>query len=172
MVLGGESGLQKAGLSGIHPLTQRYIFKESMDIPKFSQWVRFAHYKELGCLSLPGVYVLGHFSSPPENDTGINTSHTIYIGETTSQKLSTRLYQFGRSAFLKKNGHSGGHTYSRVFLDNKPLPLNEVPDNLYVAVLPVDKPTKESKAYIKLVERLAIWEFFQKNGDYPSCNTA
>ncbi len=155
-----------------HTLTGRYIFKESMDIPKFSQWVRFAHYKELGCLSLPGVYVLGHFSSPPENDTGINTSHTIYIGETTSQKLSTRLYQFGRSAFLKKNGHSGGHTYSRVFLDNKPLSLNEVPDNLYVAVLPVDKPTKESKAYIKLVERLAIWEFFQKNGDYPSCNTA
>ncbi|ELF6474126.1 hypothetical protein QNF02_004321 [Vibrio vulnificus] len=24
MIFGGESGLQKAGLSGIHPLTQRY----------------------------------------------------------------------------------------------------------------------------------------------------
>ncbi|MGL1067044.1 hypothetical protein ACSTDX_22690, partial [Vibrio vulnificus] len=23
---GGESGLQKAGLSGIHPLTQRYVY--------------------------------------------------------------------------------------------------------------------------------------------------
>ncbi|MEZ8021412.1 hypothetical protein ACED63_23680 [Vibrio splendidus] len=141
-----------------------------MDIPKFSQWVKFAHYKEMDCLSLPGVYVLAHFSSPPENDTSIHASYTVYIGETTSQKLSSRLYQFGRSAFLKKNGHSGGHTYSRIFLDNKP--LNEVPDNLYVAVLLVDRLPKESKAYIKLVERLAIWEFFQKNGDYPSCNTA
>ncbi|MBN8133660.1 DUF3265 domain-containing protein [Vibrio vulnificus] len=25
VVFGGESGLQKAGLSGIHPLTQRYV---------------------------------------------------------------------------------------------------------------------------------------------------
>ncbi|HAS8367338.1 TPA: DUF3265 domain-containing protein [Vibrio vulnificus] len=25
MVLGGESGLRKAGLCGIHPLTQRYV---------------------------------------------------------------------------------------------------------------------------------------------------
>ncbi|ELI0351501.1 DUF3265 domain-containing protein [Vibrio vulnificus] len=25
---GGESGLRKAGLCGIHPLTQRYTFKE------------------------------------------------------------------------------------------------------------------------------------------------
>lgn len=141
-----------------------------MDIPKFRKWVKFAHYKELGCLSLPGVYVLAHFSSPPENEICIYANHTVYIGETTSQTLSKRLYQFGRSAFLKKNGHSGGHTYSRVFWDNKP--LNEVPDNLYVAVLPVDKAPKESKAYIKLVERLVIWEFFQENGDYPSCNTA
>ncbi|WP_146142942.1 hypothetical protein [Halomonas sp. ND22Bw] len=141
-----------------------------MNTPKFSQWVKFTHYKELDGLSFPGVYALAHFSSPPEKDSSIHASHTIYIGETTSQKLSNRLYQFGRSAFQKKNGHSGGHTYSRVFLDNKP--LNEVPDNLYVAVLPVDKPPKESKAYIKLVERLAIWEFFQKKRDYPSCNTA
>ncbi|HFQ5022999.1 TPA: DUF3265 domain-containing protein [Vibrio vulnificus] len=26
VVFGGESGLQKAGLSGIHPLTQRYVY--------------------------------------------------------------------------------------------------------------------------------------------------
>ncbi|HAT8530752.1 TPA: DUF3265 domain-containing protein [Vibrio vulnificus] len=25
---GGESGLRKVGLGGIHPLTQRYVFKE------------------------------------------------------------------------------------------------------------------------------------------------
>ncbi|HAS6387132.1 TPA: DUF3265 domain-containing protein [Vibrio vulnificus] len=25
MIFGGESGLQKAGLCGIHPLTQRYV---------------------------------------------------------------------------------------------------------------------------------------------------
>ncbi|MCA0772429.1 DUF3265 domain-containing protein [Vibrio vulnificus] len=26
----GESGLQKAGLSGIHPLTQRYVFRRKL----------------------------------------------------------------------------------------------------------------------------------------------
>ncbi|EIN6343185.1 DUF3265 domain-containing protein [Vibrio parahaemolyticus] len=28
---GGESGLRKAGLCGIHPLTQRYIFQRGFD---------------------------------------------------------------------------------------------------------------------------------------------
>ncbi|HAS6154210.1 TPA: DUF3265 domain-containing protein [Vibrio vulnificus] len=28
---GGESGLQKAGLSGIHPLTQRYMFLKLLE---------------------------------------------------------------------------------------------------------------------------------------------
>ncbi|HDY8044170.1 TPA: DUF3265 domain-containing protein [Vibrio vulnificus] len=28
---GGESGLQKVGLSGIHPLTQRYVLGEKID---------------------------------------------------------------------------------------------------------------------------------------------
>ncbi|ELV8653276.1 DUF3265 domain-containing protein, partial [Vibrio vulnificus] len=31
VVFGGESGLQKAGLSGIHPLTQRYVFLKNED---------------------------------------------------------------------------------------------------------------------------------------------
>ncbi|QBN15677.1 DUF3265 domain-containing protein [Vibrio vulnificus] len=30
VVFGGESGLQKAGLSGIHPLTQRYALFKSL----------------------------------------------------------------------------------------------------------------------------------------------
>ncbi|HAS6064877.1 TPA: DUF3265 domain-containing protein, partial [Vibrio vulnificus] len=29
---GGESGLRKAGLSGIHPLTQRYIYPTSTNM--------------------------------------------------------------------------------------------------------------------------------------------
>ncbi|ENN6470596.1 DUF3265 domain-containing protein [Vibrio vulnificus] len=29
MSLGGENGLRKLGLCGIHPLTQRYVTKES-----------------------------------------------------------------------------------------------------------------------------------------------
>ncbi|ELV8718736.1 DUF3265 domain-containing protein [Vibrio vulnificus] len=30
MIFGGESGLQKAGLCGIHPLTQRYVLMEKI----------------------------------------------------------------------------------------------------------------------------------------------
>ncbi|MGR2840904.1 DUF3265 domain-containing protein [Vibrio vulnificus] len=30
VILGGESGLQKVGLCGIHPLTRRYVFRGNL----------------------------------------------------------------------------------------------------------------------------------------------
>ncbi|EKY4883262.1 TPA: DUF3265 domain-containing protein [Vibrio vulnificus] len=35
---GGESGLRKVGLGGIHPLTQRYAFSWSLDERKSSRF--------------------------------------------------------------------------------------------------------------------------------------
>jgi hypothetical protein len=80
------------------------------------------------------------------------------------------LSQFSHSAFSRKNGHSGGWTYSDMYLNGIAQEL--IPEHLYVAILPIDKTEKESKAFIKLVERLVIWKYFQVNNDYPSCNTA
>ncbi|EJV0371449.1 DUF3265 domain-containing protein [Vibrio vulnificus] len=37
---GGESGLREVGLCGIHPLTQRYIFRRYSDITKQSSKLR------------------------------------------------------------------------------------------------------------------------------------
>ncbi|HBH7895093.1 TPA: DUF3265 domain-containing protein [Vibrio vulnificus] len=33
---GGESGLQKVGLSGIHPLTQRYVLPRNREIARIN----------------------------------------------------------------------------------------------------------------------------------------
>ena len=97
------------------------------------------------------------------------SDNIVYIGETTKQELSTRLWQFARSAFSQKIGHSGGWTYSKQFLGEQK--IDEVPVNLYVSVLSVDREEKESKAYIKYIERLLIWEYFKEHGDYPPCNS-
>lgn len=141
-----------------------------MDIPKFSNWVRFSDFKNLASVKLPGVYVLAHFYDEVPREIDVCKNNTIYVGETTKQTIYKRLSQFSHSAFSRKNGHSGGWTYSQKFLNNSAQEL--IPENLYVAILPINKPEKESKAYIKLIERLVIWNYFQVNNDYPSCNTA
>ncbi len=141
-----------------------------MEIPKFSNWVHFSDFKTLESVKLPGVYVLAHFNDGVPSDIDVCKSNTVYVGETTKQTICKRLAQFGRSAFFRKNGHSGGWTYSEKYF--KGIEQDLIPENLYVAILPIDKSEKESKAFIKLVERLVIWQYFQVNNDYPSCNTA
>ncbi|WP_219704090.1 hypothetical protein [Marinomonas lutimaris] len=143
-----------------------------MNIPdyKFKEWVPFDSYKEIDGVGFPGVYILAHFTRKPYSEPCTSSSNIVYVGETTGQTISKRLYQFKQSAFLRKRAHSGGWSYSDKYLKGKI--SRESPNKLYVAILPVDRPHKESKAYIKLVERLVIWDFFQKNKAYPSCNTA
>lgn len=140
-----------------------------MDIPDFCGWVKFDEYKTLEGKNFPGIYLLSHFKRKPNSLPNVTSKNIVYIGETTGQTISKRLYQFKQSAFLRKNGHSGGWTYSGEFLNRKK--CEGAPNNLFVSILPVDRPEKESKAYIKLIERLLIWNFFQKNKDYPICNT-
>ncbi|RRJ82903.1 hypothetical protein [Aestuariirhabdus litorea] len=141
-----------------------------MDIPNFNGWVQFKDYKCITGVGLRGVYILAHFSHKPSSPPKLTSANIIYVGETTGQTIAKRLYQFSQSAFFAKRGHSGGLTYSNQFL--KGVPNVAPPENLYVAILPVDRPEKEGKAFIKLIERAVIWEFFKKNGDYPACNTA
>ncbi|HAS6235590.1 TPA: DUF3265 domain-containing protein [Vibrio vulnificus] len=37
---GGESGLRKVGLGGIHPLTQRYVNKYSLSLYNSDEFIR------------------------------------------------------------------------------------------------------------------------------------
>jgi hypothetical protein len=136
----------------------------------FSDWFKFPDYSKQDGRKLPGVYVLAHFNKKLSSPPLLISKNIIYIGETTQQSIHKRLYQFSNSAFKRKNGHSGGWTYSDKFLNNKS--TENIPSNLYVSILPIDRPVKESKAYIKYVERLLIWEYFKTQKDYPACNTA
>jgi hypothetical protein len=92
----------------------------------------------------------------------------IYIGETVDQSLAERFYQFGRSAFQRKPGHSGGWTFSDRLLCG--IKQDHAPLWLFVALLSVtlDEPCRS--AYIRFVERAAIWDYVQAWGEFPICN--
>jgi len=140
-----------------------------MEVPAFQEWAKFKDYKSLEGAGLPGVYVLAHFQRKPSSAPNLSSANIVYVGETTGQTIAKRLYQFSQSAFYRKNGHSGGWTYSNKCLEGNT--CETAPEDLYVAILPVDRPHEESKAYIYLIERLVIWNYFQKNRTYPKCNT-
>jgi hypothetical protein len=140
-----------------------------MQIPNFSEWIRFPEYKEFTGRNSPGVYLLANFKRKPSGRPNPLSPKVVYVGETTKQDLSKRLYQFSRSAFSRKFGHSGGWSYSELFLNNKE--RKNSPENLYVALLAVDKSNiEESTVYIKAIERVIIWEYYQSNGFTPKCN--
>ena len=140
------------------------------EINLLSEWTHLGEVENIQGVDKPGLYLLAHFDKSPESSRARLSDNIVYIGETTRQTIGVRLYQFAQSAFKRKIGHSGGWTYSDVFLSSQH--IDSVPDNLYVSILPVDREEKESKAYIKYVERLLIWEYFKEHGDYPRCNTA
>ena len=140
-----------------------------MKIPKFSEWMKFSEYKEFEGRKFPGVYLVANLKRKPSGRPDPLSSKIVYIGETTKQDLSKRLYQFSRSAFCRKAGHSGGWSYSKEYLKKRK--IEQPPKDLYIALLPVDKPCfEESSAYIKVVERVIIWNYYQSNGFIPFCN--
>lgn len=139
------------------------------EIDSLTKGFPFDEFRNIKGVDKPGCYLLAHFEKKPEQANVGMTDNIVYIGETTRQTIGTRLAQFERSAFMRKNGHSGGWTYSKLFLGAQR--VGAAPGNLYVSILSVDREGKESKAYIKYLERLLIWEYFKVQGDYPLCNT-
>ena len=112
----------------------------------------------------PGVYTLGRFTAhvPPTVD--LLDEAVIYFGETCGQTLETRLWQFHRSAFLVKDGHSGGWTYRERFGDQG--------EKLWVAVFPVTELDDVVKhLFIRFTERRLIWEWAKRHGKQPICNS-
>ena len=114
-------------------------------------------------MGLPGVYMLARFLRKPSFGKLALSEKILYIGE-TCKTLKHRLYNFDRSAFKDKFGHSGGHTYSLLAKAQRD------PNQLYIAVMPVDLPPVQSEAYIRYSERALLWAYVQKYRALPSCN--
>ena len=136
-----------------------------MQIPKveFSKWTNWEDREMLKDTRQPGVYILAHFDVAPEQPANPVNKQIIYIGETCNQNLRKRWYQFNRSAFEGKFGHSGGNTYRRIF--------GNLDKNLYVAAFPVNQIDKKLQPFfIRYVERKLIWDFILQYNAAPVCN--
>ena len=112
--------------------------------------------------------MLGRFHGNPAEQPDPRATEIIYIGETCNQTFETRWYQFHRSAFLQKPGHSGGWTFAAQFCNNE---LVEPFDWLYVAAYPVDMGEPHRSCHIRFVERWLIWMHVETHNRLPCCNT-
>ena len=131
--------------------------------PRFvpSSWTLWKDRDQIDGVESPGVYILARFEgAAPKNVNPLDPA-VVYIGETCHQTLRTRLYQFGRSAFEEKPGHSGGWTYGRSW---------STPRNLWVAAMRVDAAEPEGPSAIRLIERFLIWQYVKQHGQMPCCN--
>src|SRR5262249_26335183 len=63
-----------------------------------------------------------------------NDAELVYIGITCDRTLKKRWYEFNRSAYERKNGHSEGWTFNSLYCGNE---IAEAHPWLYVSCLPV-----------------------------------
>lgn len=139
-----------------------------MEMPAFKRWTRWTDRFGIDGCNQPGVYLLGRFESTPPEMVDPISQPVIYIGETCNQTLAKRWYQFGRSAFERKFGHSGGSTFSDQFCGSTTI---DPPVWLYIAALPVFLDEPHRSAYIRFIERWLIWMYVQKFNTMPVCNS-
>ena len=139
-----------------------------IETPNIGPWVPWRSRLDVEGCDLPGVYLLGQFTNgaPPQVDAG--APEVIYVGETCDQTLAKRWYQFNRSAFLQKSGHSGGWTFAAEFCQSQ---IVEPFDWLYVAAYPVDMDEPRRSAHIRFVERWLLWTFVDRHNRLPRCNS-
>ena len=123
-----------------------------MNMPRFMPWTSWVTRYDIKDCERPGVYLLGKFDSQPPAEVDSISAPVIYIGETCDQNLAQRWYQFNRSAFEQKPGHSGGWTFSGLYCDNR---IVEPVGWLYVAALPMTLQEPHSSAYIRFVRAMA-----------------
>lgn len=116
-----------------------------------------------GC-EFAGVYALARFEAAPPAAVNVLDERVIYIGETCDNTITGRLYQFNRSAFMGKAGHSGGWSYRARYGD--------AGEHLYVAassVSTLDEPYRS--VYIRHLERKLLWDYVLRWGRRPPCNS-
>ncbi|MCX6996138.1 MAG: hypothetical protein NTV49_03410 [Kiritimatiellaeota bacterium] len=141
--------------------------KEKQPKPEFSEWMRWPTHWQHSGIRNPGVYLLARFENDAPTEVDALDPRVLYVGETCNQTLETRLYQFSRSAFRRKTGHSGGWTFCDRFNRGKPA---DPPDWLFVSLLPVTLAEPKRSVWIRLVERQILWDFVGKRDRLPQCN--
>jgi hypothetical protein len=132
-------------------------------LAKFTAWTPWSQRANLP-LELPGVYMLSEFKDQAPKGKPELSTKLIYIGETCGQSLHGRLYQFNRSGFLGKLGHSGGATFARTYN------AKSDPAWLFISVMAVDLEEPHTSAFIRYAERALLWSYVQQHGAYPACN--
>lgn len=139
---------------------------------QFSPWLPWKGLSGHLFMQHPGVYLFAelrdHAVLPSVADPQI-----LYIGETTAQTLLARFVQFEEAARTGcTNRHLGGEKYSRRSKGELVAPkCRLLPDDFFIAVFPVKLDEPESSAFIRYVERMALWCFVKANGRYPPCNS-
>jgi len=136
-----------------------------MSLPKieFSPWAQWNNRLEITDFRSPGVYILAKFKNVPQGPGNPLDKKVIYVGETCNQSLRSRWYQFDRSAFQSKDGHSGGWNYNEEFGDKG--------QDLFVAAMPVtDVPEKLRHLFIRYVERKLILDYAVEHESQPILN--
>lgn len=139
-----------------------------MEMPRFRSWTPWAARNDIKDCDQPGVYLLARFDSTPPREVEPICGSVIYIGETCDQSLARRWRQFNRSAFEHRLGHSGGWTFSQRYCNSS---IADPVSWLYVAALAVMLDEPQRSAYIRFVERWLIWEYVQRFGALPACNS-
>lgn len=139
-----------------------------MTTPHFSKWTPWAARNEIDGCDQPGVYIIARIGAGCPEAVNPLATEVVYIGETCSQTLKRRWYQFNRSAFERKPGHSGGKTFAAAFVDE---PVASPSTRLHVAACPVLMGEPHRSAFIRHAERKLIWEYVQEHGQLPRCNS-
>lgn len=105
----------------------------------------------------PGIYVI----SKPE------CGQVVYVGKTWNKDgLRKRVQQFHRSATTGMPGHAGGVTYNSVFGTD----VSDLTVRTHTPVA-INPDADILQPYIQYAERRLIWEFVERHGKLPACNS-
>ena len=132
-----------------------------------TEWTPWEERLNIAGVTHPGVYLLAHFETAPPPDMDPTDAAILYIGE-TCRSLRKRWANFNRAVSEGKPGHSGGLTYHAAFCMEHPEAYR---DRLYVSAIPIALLEPHASAFIRHIERKLLWDFVQRHGRYPACNS-
>lgn len=138
-----------------------------MDQYTITKWTPWDERLGIQGIGHPGVYLLAHFPNTPPPEVDPTDPAIVYIGE-TCRSLRGRWGSFHRAITGAAQGHSGGLTYHASFCSEDPESYKR---QLYVAAAPVELDEPHRSALIRHVERRMLWDFVQRHGRYPTCNS-
>jgi hypothetical protein len=148
----------KIGTEPIHPS------QANEPVAAFSSWVKWNDRQTLNEMKFSGVYLLALFENEPPSTVDPLGRQIVYIGETCENDLAGRLFQFNRSAFFGKFGHSGGISFSTRCSDSE--------SKLFVSICGVsDIGEPMRSAFIRHTERRLLWDYVKLWRRRPICNS-